>query len=46
MLGKEVLNQNINGKSEINISHLPKGIYNVRVFSESKIIGNSKIVKQ
>ena len=45
MLGKEVLNQNINGKSEINISHLPKGIYNVRVVSNNKIVENSKIVK-
>jgi len=46
MLGKEVLNQNISGKSEINISHLPKGIYNARIISESKVVGNSKIVKQ
>jgi hypothetical protein len=46
MFGKEVLNQNINKKTEININHLPKGIYIVRVVSESKIIGNSKIVKQ
>ncbi|NLJ83196.1 MAG: T9SS type A sorting domain-containing protein, partial [Bacteroidales bacterium] len=46
MLGREVLNQNINGKSEINISHLSKGIYSVRVVSENKIIKNSKIVKQ
>ena len=46
MLGKEVLNQIGNGKSEINVSHLPKGIYNVRVVSEDKIIGNSKIMKQ
>lgn len=46
MLGKEVLNQNINRKSEINVNHLPKGIYNVRVVSEGKIVVNSKIVKQ
>jgi hypothetical protein len=46
MLGKEVLNQNISGKSEINISHLPKGVYSVNVFSEGKLIENSKIVKQ
>jgi len=46
MLGKEVLNQNINRKSEINVNHLPNGIYNVRVVSEGKIVGNSKIVKQ
>ena len=46
ILGKEVLNQNISGKSEINISHLPKGVYSVNVLSEGKLIGNSKIVKQ
>jgi hypothetical protein len=46
MLGKEVLIQNISGKSEINISHLPKGVYSVNVLSEGKLIGNSKIVKQ
>jgi hypothetical protein len=46
MLGKEVLNQDINGKSEININHLPKGIYNVRVVSGNKVVGNSKIIKQ
>lgn len=46
MIGRDVLNQNINGKSEIYINHLPKGVYNVRVVSEGKVIGNSKIVKQ
>ena len=46
MLGKEVLNKNINGKSEINISHLPRGIYNFIVLFEDKIVANSKIVKQ
>jgi hypothetical protein len=46
ILGKEVVNQNINGKSEINISHLPKGVYNVRVISKDRTIGNNKIVKQ
>jgi hypothetical protein len=46
MLGNEALNQNINGRSEINISHLPKGIYYINVFSEGRVIGNSKIVKQ
>jgi len=46
MLGKEVLNQNLSEKSEININHLPKGIYNVRIISENKVVGNSKIVKQ
>jgi hypothetical protein len=46
MLGKEVLNQKINGKSEVNISHLPKGIYIVKVLSDEKVIGSSKIMKQ
>jgi len=46
VLGKEVLTQTVNVKTEINISHLPNGMYNVSVFSEGKIVGNSKIVKQ
>ena len=46
MLGKEVLIQTTNDKTEINISHLPQGIYNVRIFSEGKVVGKSKIVKQ
>ena len=46
MLGKEVLTQAVNGKTEINISHLPKGIYNVQIISGGQVIGNSKIVKQ
>jgi len=46
MLGKEVLTQNANGKTEINISHLTQGVYNVQIISDGKIIGNSKIVKQ
>jgi hypothetical protein len=46
MLGKEVLNQTFNGKTEININHLHSGIYFVNVISEGKIVGNSKILKQ
>ena len=46
ILGKEILTQNANGKTEINISHLPKGIYNVTVLSAGRVIGNSKIMKQ
>ena len=46
MLGREVLNQNINGKSAINISHLASGVYYIRILSKGKIIGNSKIMKQ
>jgi hypothetical protein len=45
MLGKEIFAQLINGKTEINISHLSKGIYNISDFSEGRVIGNSKIVK-
>ena len=46
MLGKEILSQDTNGKTEMNINHLPKGIYNVSIISEGKVIGNSKIMKQ
>jgi hypothetical protein len=46
LLGKEVLIQAINGKTEINISNLPQGIYNIQLVSEGQIIGNSKIIKQ
>ena len=45
MLGREVLTQNIFGKTEINISNLPKGIYCVHVIFAGKTIVNSKIVK-
>ena len=46
ILGKEVLSQNIDGKAEINVSHLPKGNYIVNAVSEGKVMGSSKIVKQ
>ena len=54
MLGKEVLTQPANGntstpfssRTEINISHLPTGVYSVQVLSDGKVVGNSKIVKQ
>ena len=46
MLGKKTLTGNGSGKMDININHLPKGIYIVSVFSKNKLIGNSKIVKQ
>ena len=46
MLGQEVLTQNANGKTGINISHLPNGVYTVSVLSEGKVMGNSKIAKQ
>ena len=46
MLGKEVLNQNINGKSDINLGHLSNGIYNIKILSDGKVTGNSRIVKQ
>ena len=46
MLGREVLNQHINEKSLINISHLINGLYIIKLLSKGEIIGNSKIVKQ
>jgi hypothetical protein len=46
MLGKEILTQTANGNTEINISHLPKGVYHVHVLSDGKVVGNSKIVKE
>lgn len=46
ILGKEILSQKAKGKTEINIEHLPKGIYSVRILLGGKIIKNSKIVKQ
>ena len=45
MLGKELLTQTANGKTEINITSLPQGVYNVGVLSEGRVIGKSKIVK-
>ena len=46
MLGREVLAQTAEGKTEININHLPKGVYSVLIISDDRVIGNSKIVKQ
>ena len=46
MLGQQVVTQTANGKIEININHLPKGVYTVRIFSENRVIGNSKIIKK
>ena len=46
ILGKEILIQNANGKTEIDISHLPNGIYSVQILSEDKVVGNSKVVKE
>ena len=46
MLGARVLSQLASGKTEININHLPKGIYNVKILSEDGMIGSSKIVKK
>ena len=45
ILGKEVLTQISDINTEINLSHLPQGIYTVFVFSDGKEIENSKIVK-
>jgi fibronectin type 3 domain-containing protein len=46
MLGKETFTQTINGKTEINISHLPQGVYSIQLISEGQVVGHSKIVKQ
>jgi len=46
MQGKEILSQNVEGKTEINISHLPDGVYIVNAISKDKIIESIKIVKQ
>ena len=46
LLGREVLTQTAKGKTEIEINHLPKGIYSVQILSEGRIIGNSNVVKQ
>ncbi len=46
MQGKKILTKNTSGKTEINISHLPKGVYNVRILSEDRLIKNSRITKQ
>ncbi len=43
--GKKVLSKNGNGKTEIDISRLPKGIYTANILSNGKVIANSKIVK-
>ena len=46
MMGKEILSENIDGKTDIDMGRLSKGIYNVIVFSEGDVIGKAKIVKQ
>ena len=46
MVGKEVLCHQINGKTEVNISNLQKGIYIVSIISANEVIGNFKIIKQ
>ncbi|MDR1847664.1 MAG: T9SS type A sorting domain-containing protein [Bacteroidales bacterium] len=44
LFGREVLSR---GKDkEICIENLVKGIYNVRIFADGKVIGNNKLVKQ
>ena len=45
MMGKEILSQQGNGKTAVNINHLPKGVYIINVFSERKVMGNTKVVK-
>ena len=46
ILGKEVLTQMAIDKTEININHLQKGVYNINILSDGKVVGSSKIVKQ
>ena len=44
--GREVLIQNAIGKTEVNISNLPKGVYIVNILLADIIIGSGKIVKK
>jgi len=46
MTGKEVLNQDITGRTELNISTLQKGVYIVTVVSGGEVVGNFKVVRQ
>jgi agmatine/peptidylarginine deiminase len=46
ILGKEAFTQNICGKTEVIINHLPKGVYFIRILSDNQIIGSTQIVKQ
>ncbi|MCL2311480.1 MAG: glycosyltransferase family 39 protein [Firmicutes bacterium] len=45
-LGKEVINKDVKGTAQINIRHLPEGVYIVRIFSEDELIKHTKILKQ
>ncbi|MDR2928332.1 MAG: cadherin-like beta sandwich domain-containing protein [Cytophagaceae bacterium] len=45
MSGREVFTQMVNGKTEVNICHLPAGVYIVRLFSGTKAVGSVKVVK-
>ncbi|MDR2963290.1 MAG: T9SS type A sorting domain-containing protein [Bacteroidales bacterium] len=42
---KKILTHTSQGSTEIDVNHLQKGVYIVSVLSESRIIGNTKIVK-
>jgi len=46
MLGKEVLCQQGSGKTTIDIKHLAKGVYNVSIISDGRVVGYNKVVKQ
>jgi len=46
LLGKNVLSQTASGKTEIDISRLPQGIYSIQIFSAGKITETGKVVKQ
>lgn len=44
--GKEILSRKANGKTEVDISNLEKGIYFVTVFSANNAIWSNKIIKR
>ena len=46
MLGQEVLTHSATGNAVVDISHLPNGIYIVKIIKDGKLEHNGKIVKQ
>ena len=40
-----VLSQNYTTEEKVNIEHLPKAIYFVNLYSEGKLVGVKKLVK-
>lgn len=43
--GKKVFTKSINSNTEINIRHLPNGIYMILIISEQQVISKHKIIK-